>query len=597
MKWTDISNNERYLKASPEKQREVQNGFFTQYVEPKALEQGLNIEEVKNSFYNKTNQRQQPQQDMPLPPLEPLSMKEWRQERKSQGQRATSKEYKDYRKSMEQPQQQPLMLEGGVQKNIGRVEDFARSAWSGIGTIPRYIDEKLTTPVADYLREDVLGKEPLSSEQRKFIDERQSFPKHDPQYFTGHVGHFAGDVLPYMAGLGAVNIARAPQIANTMLTGATQGGIAGLSMGGTTEDAAWGAGIGAALPPVAGAIGRTAYKTGKNLLSKIPETAGISGKSLDRVLKSDVNILSQTDEIASADNLNRIATNLRGAVDRVKSKELAQFKNSKAKIMEQGKNIEVPSGSLFKNTKDQLVQKRLDGQSLTTEGLGGTTGNRLKQIIDTYSKKQNLSVDDLMFLKTNELDSIINYKPGIGQTLAQSERDAQAIARQLRRRIDATLSEKLGPEYRQMNRRVQEMNQLLEQSDLKSLISGESVDKTASGLRTMLGNARGERATQVKKVEQLVKNLLGEDINVTNDIMDYLAASDIERRIDTGKLGGFTSFIKAGITPTIEEIGRPLARSPVFAPIRGTARMGIKGLENLAPYSIKPYVLPQYNRK
>ena len=87
-------------------------------------------------FMSMYNQRQQPQQDMPLPPLEPLSMKEWRQERKSQGQRATSKEYKDYRKSMEQPQQQPLRLEGGVQyigtgdkpREIGGLEKFAYDA-------------------------------------------------------------------------------------------------------------------------------------------------------------------------------------------------------------------------------------------------------------------------------------------------------------------------------------------------------------------------------------------------------------------------------------------------------------------------------------
>lgn len=53
--WEDIENDSRYLNASQATQNAMKEKYYSQYVEPKAVESGLDVEGIKKEFYNRVN--------------------------------------------------------------------------------------------------------------------------------------------------------------------------------------------------------------------------------------------------------------------------------------------------------------------------------------------------------------------------------------------------------------------------------------------------------------------------------------------------------------------------------------------------------------
>ena len=604
----------------------------------------------------------------------------------------------------------PVIM-GGVEKKVGRLEDAGRSFMSGLSTIPRFFGKVSN----ERLRPLLTGKKSLTEEELNNIMGKAGAAKYDPQYLTGNIAEFGGSIAPYVAGLGAFNIAKAPALVNQLLTGATQGGIAGLTEGETGESAAWGAGMGAVLPPVLNKTFGTAYKIGKKAVAGLPvaiaETAGIGKNSLQRVLNSPNNILGQIDELATPDNLNRISKNLKTNMQTVKGKELQQFKQSKDALFRDIKNknaikannligeqlskserkmeivdndiskaitqkqqqnqaiinkikknnkkiatlndevktarlknenvqlqrnatanirdikklaqkrdgsinnienetqafisknvqdiekeLTIPATSLFRRAKADVSNLRLADDKLSTDNFGGAAAKNLKDIIDTYSKKADLGLDDLQYLK-NELDAVIDYRPDIGKSLTQGERNAQKVARNLRKRTNRTLQKTLGSEYKAANKRVETLNSLIGDADLKSLIGGDSIDRTAGSLQSMLNYSKGERFNKLGELERYFKSQ-GLPSNIIDDLLDFAAAKEIQQRTTTGLGGGLANLIKRGaVQPFIEEVARPIYRSPVFKPIAKGSNWTLSRAEDLAELLTKPYAYPAYNQR
>ena len=53
--WEDIENDSRYLNASQATQNAMKEKYYSQYVEPKAIKEGLDVEGIKKEFYRRVN--------------------------------------------------------------------------------------------------------------------------------------------------------------------------------------------------------------------------------------------------------------------------------------------------------------------------------------------------------------------------------------------------------------------------------------------------------------------------------------------------------------------------------------------------------------
>ncbi len=55
MKWHDVASSEKYLNADADTQTQIQEKFYSQYVEPEAVKRGLDSASVRNGFFAKVS--------------------------------------------------------------------------------------------------------------------------------------------------------------------------------------------------------------------------------------------------------------------------------------------------------------------------------------------------------------------------------------------------------------------------------------------------------------------------------------------------------------------------------------------------------------
>ncbi len=490
--------------------------------------------------------------------------------------------------------------------NVSYIEDGGKGLLSGLTTIPRFLinayEDKLM-PLAEraarkatgYEGEktnytDVLGLKPLV-QAGDLVQNAQ----YKPKTLIGQIADFGGGLVPYTVTGGG-----------GLLLNALQGGLAGLTEGGTLKDAAIGSLAGITMPPLIKGLGGTAYRITKGALQGLPtgllKNAGLDKSTFNRLVESNADILNNVEELASQANLNRIAANLRNNVGLLKNKELEALANAKRTAFDNLKssgaspNKTLKSSSLFKNAIKQLENARVLGTDVATRNVGGSVSGDLLNILRTYSKKPNLYIDDLQFLKSNELDKIIDYRPGIGQNLSQGERNVQNIAKKLRLRTNRALQSMLGSEYAQANKKTYELNRLLENTDLKALVNGESTDRTASALQSLLNYSKGERNAQLKSLIDIL-NSEGIKTNTVDDLLDFVAAKNIDARINTGNMGGLSNLIRGSlINPALKELVLPVARNPVYKPVSTAGRYSLLGTEKLADILTNSYAYPAYSQ-
>jgi hypothetical protein len=259
------------------------------------------------------------------------------------------------------------------------------------------------------------------------------------------------------------------------------------------------------------------------------------GKSLD---EGYVNALDYVEK--------KVPEHLQADIMDIIGKKYDELINPVKKEIKINKNIISPN-TLFSNAEKQLKQARLTGDSLSTSDYGGKSKNDLMNIINTFKNQENLSLEDLQFLKTGELDNIINYKAPLGQQLSQGEKQVQNIAKDLRTRVNRTLQFKLGSKYKEINRTSTEIQKILDQPTLKTILNSENVQSSANTLSTVLGQSKDPTLQDLKKLETLFKKYSEVDPlaqNVVENIKDYRAALSMEKQIVTGAAGGLSNYFR-----------------------------------------------------
>lgn len=476
-----------------------------------------------------------------------------------------------------------------LQAQVNVPKDIVGGFISGLTEIPRAI-QKLTAPVIYPISSgisypiaqgaNIIQNKPLqsfsnySSEMSQLQDQLNQ--PYQPQSTAGEVAQFAGSIIPTLA-MPQVKALKGggylANLGNQLLTGASQGAV----LGGTQalnqdknlgQGIAKGAGIGSLIGGTLGAvtpIAKGAVKAIRNLPKGIRETAGISQTSYERLKYSPrgADISAKSEEIGSPDFINTVANNLKNGVDTFKKQEITAFAKARDALLAQNKDASIDTTDVVNNAINKLQSKGFissspeGGIKLTRIGQKADKANELLSDILSYQGK--IGIDDAQQLKTYILDDIINYKPQVGQQLNQATRDLQTVVRELRKGVNEKLNTTLGSEYTAINKKLSNVLDIVDNSEIKDITNAQNIDTIASKLKRT-GTTRTETAKKLTDLEKLMNDngIKLSDYSIIDDILDHQAANEINKRIQSGQGGGLGNIIRrSAVQPALEELILP----------------------------------------
>lgn len=513
---------------------------------------------------------------------------------------AMVKKYPEYADRVTFKETEPQKISGedeqptyALQAQVNVPKDIAGGLVSGLTELPRAA-QKLTAPIVNPIANALsypvsqgiraIKQQPLQNfgEYNTQMSQLQGQLRqpYQPQSTAGEVSQFVGSVLPTLAmpqiktfkGAGYLS-----NLGNQLLTGAGQGAI----LGGTqalnknqnlAQGIKKGAGVGAVIGGTLGAvapIARGASKAIGNLPKGIRETAGISQTSYERLRQSPrgAEISAKSEEIGSPEFINNVANNLKSGIDTFKQKEISAFAKARDALLAENKDAGIDTTDAVNNAINKLQGKGFiksspeGGIKLTRIGQKADKANEMLSDILSYQGK--IGVDEAQQLKTYILDDIINYKPQAGQQLNQATRDLQSVAKELRRGINEKLNTTLGSEYTAINKKLSDVLNIMDNPEIKDITNAQNIDTIASKLKRT-GTTRTETAKKLTELEKIMNEngIKLSDYSIIDDILDHQAASEINKRVQTGLAGGLGNIIRrSAVQPALEEVVLPLQGS------------------------------------
>lgn len=323
------------------------------------------------------------------------------------------------------------------------------------------------------------------------------------------------------------------------------------------------------------------YAMGKNVIDRLKTSP--RGTNLSRFADKGLGSNGEYG-YGSEEFMNDIARRFKEGIDSFRNQEVKAFSDARNNLINNNQDVNVDLTGFVDDVYGKLRQRGfIDAEgNLTPAGKKATGISSLLDDLNYY--RGNFDLNQLQSLKADVLDDVINYKPGVGQTLNNATRGLQGIAKDARKYINDLLKEKLGVEYSAINDRLSGvLNSLDNIPELKDLTNVQNIDTLATKLKKT-GTVRIQTQKELENLERLM-NENGVTISengLVNDILDYNAAKEIKNRIRTGQDTDYRNILRRSVVQPLTEFH--LDRIVPFSE-------GIK--QNLSPLAqrlLKPFI-------
>lgn len=331
-----------------------------------------------------------------------------------------------------------------------------------------------------------------------------------------------------------------------------------------------GEGVGKILEPVA----KTALAAIKGAPKGLIESAGLTDFSAKRLMAKP-ELINKIDEIGNNEYINQITSNLQKSVGELKTNEINKFNQSLADMMELGKNTNVNIDDIINSVKNKAkdmgifaYKRTKDGFELGTTGKLSDNARNLLTVFENIKSSSTKSLPQLQKIKSEYLDSVIDWTPSGGRELNPSELKVQGLAKDLRADINSKLNNILGSEYSEINKTSAKIQDLLGKPEIRQILYNQNPDLAANAIK--LVKTRPATKNSLMAVDDLLRQQGIKSPNqqsIIDDLLDYSAAREATALIRTGSAGGLSNLIRRGaVLPAIENIGSPIYKSGIKLP-------------------------------
>ena len=462
MKWEEITQDPRYINAAPEIKARMQDTFFNNYIAPKAREKGLDVEQIRLDFNERTKVKDVAEPNIQITPEQA--------EKISQAREGLSSPIGLMAKSITEPNvAEAIRL--GAKQGLERIASGA--------TLGGY----------DWLA-DKLG-----------IDAKQR--KQEYEDLTGGTGRVANVITELAGGLPtsiklikgiSTGLSSIPKIGTTInkatlpAAGAIEGGVAsGFSGGDIKEGATIGGLLGAAIPASIAGV--------KKLAPYLASVAsGVSDKTLRKAYEigekgsKEAQRIFQEQRTGRA-GINEVLDDAEDALRRIKDKAIKKYQGTKEALFADKTPLDV--SDILDTTRKEIGSTMYEGLSIIPKEEANKI-TEIARVVDRFKDKNTIEGLDAMKRAVQS----VNINP-------LEQRQAGRIQTSIANTIKDTIKRQ-NPAYKDLQK---------EYSDVQDVINS---------IRQELKVGSGNRATTTRSIMQAMRDNVNANFGRKADLLSLL---------------------------------------------------------------------------